>query len=60
MNEDEDRNEALVIEAFDVLDAQRLLADKPSPRGYFDQMIDLYQDRLDVGPVWYGAVALLS
>jgi glyoxylase-like metal-dependent hydrolase (beta-lactamase superfamily II) len=43
-----------------LLDARRLLADKPSPRAYFDQMIDLYPDRLNVGPVWYGAVALLS
>jgi hypothetical protein len=43
-----------------LLDAQRLLADKPSPRAYFAQMIDLYPDRLNVGPVWYGAVALLS
>jgi hypothetical protein len=42
------------------LDARRLLADKPSPRAYFDQMIDLYPDRLNVGPLWYGAVALLS
>ena len=43
-----------------LLDAHRLHADKPSPRAYFDQMIDLYPDRLNVGPVWYGAVALLS
>jgi hypothetical protein len=43
-----------------LLDARRLLADKPSPRAYFEQMIDLHPDRLNVGPVWYGAVALLS
>ena len=43
-----------------LLDAQRLLADKPSPGEYFDQMTSLYPDRLNVGPVWYGAVALLS
>ena len=43
-----------------LLNALRLLADKPSPRAYFDQVIDLYPDRLNVGPVWYGAVALLS
>jgi glyoxylase-like metal-dependent hydrolase (beta-lactamase superfamily II) len=43
-----------------LLNALRLLADKPSPRAYFDQMIGLYPDRLNVGPVWYGAVALLS
>ena len=41
------------------LDAQRLLAEKPTPRAYFDQMTGLYPDRLNVGPVWYTAVALL-
>jgi glyoxylase-like metal-dependent hydrolase (beta-lactamase superfamily II) len=43
-----------------LLDALRLLADKPSPRQFYDQMIDLYPDRLNVGPVWYGALGLLS
>jgi glyoxylase-like metal-dependent hydrolase (beta-lactamase superfamily II) len=43
-----------------LLDALRLLAGKPSPQGYFDEMIALYPDRLNVGPVWYTAVALLS
>jgi glyoxylase-like metal-dependent hydrolase (beta-lactamase superfamily II) len=43
-----------------LLDAQRLLAEKPSPREFFDQMVSLYPDRLNVGPVWYSAVALLS
>jgi glyoxylase-like metal-dependent hydrolase (beta-lactamase superfamily II) len=43
-----------------LLNAQRLLADKPSPREYFDQIVALYPDRLNVGPVWYSAVALLS
>ena len=43
-----------------LLDAQRLLAGKPSPREFFDHMIRLYPDRLNVGPVWYSAVALLS
>jgi len=42
-----------------LLNAQRLLAEKPSPRDYFDQMVALYPDRLNVGPVWYTAVALL-
>jgi glyoxylase-like metal-dependent hydrolase (beta-lactamase superfamily II) len=42
-----------------LLNAQRLLAEKPSPRAYFDQMVALYPDRLNVGPVWYTAVALL-
>jgi glyoxylase-like metal-dependent hydrolase (beta-lactamase superfamily II) len=43
-----------------LLDARRLLADKPSPREFFDQMIERYPDRLNVGPVWYGAAGLLS
>ena len=43
-----------------LLDAQRLLAGKPSPREFFDHMIRLYPDRLNVSPVWYSAVALLS
>ncbi len=43
-----------------LLNARRLLAEKPSPREYFDQMIALYPDRLNVGPVWYTAEALLS
>lgn len=43
-----------------LLDAQRLIAGKPSPREFFDYMIRLYPDRLNVGPVWYSAVALLS
>lgn len=43
-----------------LLDAQRLLAAKPSPRAFFDQMPQLYPDRLNVSPVWYSALALLS
>jgi glyoxylase-like metal-dependent hydrolase (beta-lactamase superfamily II) len=43
-----------------LLDAQRLLAGKPSPREFFDHMIRLHPDRLNVSPVWYSAVALLS
>ena len=43
-----------------LLNAQRLLAENPSPREYFDRIIALYPDRLNVGPVWYSAVALLS
>ena len=43
-----------------LLDARRLLAEKPTPQVYFDKMIALYPDRLNVGPVWYTAVALLS
>ncbi|BBZ36518.1 MBL fold metallo-hydrolase [Mycolicibacterium confluentis] len=43
-----------------LLDAQRLISENPTPRQYFDQMIALYPDRLNVGPVWYTAVALLT
>lgn len=43
-----------------LLDARRLLDEKPMPLQYFDQMLALYPDRLNPGPVWYGAVALLS
>ncbi len=43
-----------------LLNARRLLAEKLSPREYFDEMIALYPERLNVGPVWYTAVSLLS
>jgi glyoxylase-like metal-dependent hydrolase (beta-lactamase superfamily II) len=43
-----------------LLNARWLLAQRPSPRQYFDEMIALYPDRLNVGPVWYTAAALLS
>ena len=43
-----------------LLDAQRLFAERPSPREFFDQMIARYPCRLNKGPVWYSAVALLS
>ncbi|AGB22055.1 Zn-dependent hydrolase, glyoxylase [Mycobacterium sp. JS623] len=42
-----------------LLNARRLLAEKRSPREYFDAMVALYPDRLNVGPVWYTAVVLL-
>jgi glyoxylase-like metal-dependent hydrolase (beta-lactamase superfamily II) len=43
-----------------LLNASRLLVQKPTPQEYFDEMIVLYPDRLNVGPVWYTATALLS
>lgn len=43
-----------------LLDAQRLLAQTPSPQQFFDRMLALYPDRLNPGPLWYGALALLS
>ncbi len=60
-NKDLHDDPAILTETRDyLLDAQRLLAGKPSPREFFDYMIQLYPDRLNVGPVWYSAVALLS
>jgi glyoxylase-like metal-dependent hydrolase (beta-lactamase superfamily II) len=43
-----------------LVNARRLLAEKPAPRQFFDQMLALYPDRLNPGPLWYGAVELLS
>ena len=43
-----------------LVDAQRLLDEKPTPREYFDRMLALYPDRLNPGPVWYSALELLS
>lgn len=43
-----------------LLDARGLLAQRPSPREFFDQMLTLYPTRLNPSPVWYGALALLS
>ncbi|WP_116215225.1 MBL fold metallo-hydrolase [Streptomyces olivoreticuli] len=41
-------------------DAQRLLAEKPAPREFFDRMMRLHGDRLNPGPLWYGALGLLG
>ncbi|GAA0380901.1 MBL fold metallo-hydrolase [Streptomyces blastmyceticus] len=41
-------------------DAQRLLAEKPAPREFFDRMMGLHGDRLNPGPLWYGALGLLG
>lgn len=43
-----------------LLDAQRLLGQRPSPREFFDQMVAEYPDRLNPGPVWYSALGLLG
>ena len=43
-----------------LVDAQRLLDEKPTPQEYFDRMLALYPDRLNPGPVWYSALELLS
>ncbi|MFF3949098.1 MBL fold metallo-hydrolase [Streptomyces sp. NPDC001902] len=42
-----------------LLDAQRLLAEEPRPRTFYDRMLQLHPDRLNPGPVWYSALALL-
>jgi glyoxylase-like metal-dependent hydrolase (beta-lactamase superfamily II) len=43
-----------------LLDAQRLLADKPSPLEVYEQMLAGYPERLNLGPLWYGALGLLG
>jgi glyoxylase-like metal-dependent hydrolase (beta-lactamase superfamily II) len=43
-----------------LVDAQRLLGEKPTPREFFDRMLALYPDRLNPGPLWYWALGLLS
>jgi glyoxylase-like metal-dependent hydrolase (beta-lactamase superfamily II) len=41
-------------------DAIRLLAGKPTPQGFFDEMMKLHGDRLNPGPLWYGGLGLLA
>ena len=41
-------------------DVIRLLDDKPTAREFYDQMIELYPERLNPGVVWYGALGLLG
>lgn len=43
-----------------LLDARRILATAPAPRDYYDAMVRRYPHRMNPGPVWYGAVALLG
>ncbi len=43
-----------------LLDARRLLAAHPTPQAYYEQMLSLYPDRLNRGPLWYSGVALLG
>jgi glyoxylase-like metal-dependent hydrolase (beta-lactamase superfamily II) len=43
-----------------LIEARRLLADRPTAREFYDQMLLLYPDRLNVGPLWYSALGLLS
>jgi glyoxylase-like metal-dependent hydrolase (beta-lactamase superfamily II) len=41
-------------------DAIRLLADKPTPQEFFDEMMKLHGDRLNPGPLWYSGLGLLA
>ncbi|MFW0755330.1 MBL fold metallo-hydrolase [Pseudomonas sp. H11T01] len=43
-----------------LLDAIELLAEKPTPREFFDKMIELHPDRINQGPLWYSAIGLLG
>lgn len=43
-----------------LLDARRILATAPAPMDYYDAMVRRYPHRMNPGPVWYGAVALLG
>ncbi|RKR86400.1 glyoxylase-like metal-dependent hydrolase (beta-lactamase superfamily II) [Micromonospora pisi] len=41
-------------------DLIRLLDEKPTAREFYDRMTALHPDRLNPGPVWYGALGLLG
>ncbi|MEV6897128.1 MBL fold metallo-hydrolase [Amycolatopsis sp. NPDC051372] len=43
-----------------LLDVIRLLDTKPTAREFYDEILRLHPERLNPGPVWYGAVALLG
>lgn len=43
-----------------LLEAQRLLGQRPSPREFFDQIVATYPERLNPAPVWYSALGLLN
>lgn len=43
-----------------LLDVKRLLASKPKPLDYYQQMVALYPAHLNPGPLWYSGLALLS
>ncbi|WP_370542048.1 MBL fold metallo-hydrolase [Amycolatopsis sp. FDAARGOS 1241] len=43
-----------------LLDMIRLLDAKPAAREFYDEILHRHPDRLNPGPVWYGAVALLG
>jgi glyoxylase-like metal-dependent hydrolase (beta-lactamase superfamily II) len=41
-------------------DAIRILAGKPTPLEFFDEMMKLHGDRLNPGPLWYSGLGLLA
>jgi glyoxylase-like metal-dependent hydrolase (beta-lactamase superfamily II) len=41
-------------------DVKRLVAGRPTPQVYYEQMVQLYPDRLNHGPLWYSGLALLG
>jgi glyoxylase-like metal-dependent hydrolase (beta-lactamase superfamily II) len=43
-----------------LLDVIRILDGKPTARELYDQMLALHGDRLNPGPLWYGALGLLG
>jgi glyoxylase-like metal-dependent hydrolase (beta-lactamase superfamily II) len=43
-----------------LLDARRLLAEKPTPQAYYEAMLALYPDRLNRGPLWSSGLSLLD
>ncbi|MET8262988.1 MBL fold metallo-hydrolase [Micromonospora arida] len=43
-----------------LLNVERLLAEKQTAREFFDEIVRLYPDRVNPGPAWYGALALLG
>jgi glyoxylase-like metal-dependent hydrolase (beta-lactamase superfamily II) len=52
---------AILAQTRDYLrDAQQLLALRPRPKEFYDRMIELYPERLNLGPLWYSAVGLLQ
>ncbi|MDT5068057.1 MAG: hypothetical protein QOK02_4212 [Mycobacterium sp.] len=60
-NKDLPDDPAILQQTHDYLiDAQRLLADRPTPREFYDQMLLLYPERINLGTLWYSALGLLS
>jgi glyoxylase-like metal-dependent hydrolase (beta-lactamase superfamily II) len=43
-----------------LLDVKRLIATRPTRQAYYEQMVALYPERLNRGPLWSGAAGLLA